>query len=116
MVIEGWKHLRAGRLRHRVSIQSVGTSYDGYGDLSDSWTTDATVWASVSPTSGDEKDIASENTGIDTHTVKIRYRAGITSQNRILFGSRVFQIQGVKDWNEYKAGRCLEMFCKEVTT
>ena len=108
--------MRAGALRHRISIQSVGTTYDAYGDLSDSWSTAATVWASVSPISGDQREIASENTGVATHSVKIRYRSGITAHNRILFGSRVFQIEGVKDWNEHKAGRSLEIFCKEVTT
>jgi SPP1 family predicted phage head-tail adaptor len=108
--------LRAGQLRHRISIQSVGTTYDAYGDLSDSWSTDATVWASVSPVSAKQEELASENTGVATHSVRIRYRSGITAHNRILFGSRVFQIEGVKDWNEHKAGRSLEIFCKEVTT
>jgi len=108
--------LRAGRLRHRITIQSVGSTLDDYGDLSNSWTTLATVWASITPVSGTEADIASELTGISTHSIKIRYRSGVTSQNRIVFGSRTFQIESIKDWNEYKAGKCLELFCKEVTT
>ena len=108
--------MRAGRLRHRITIQSVGSTYDDYGDLSDSWTTLASVWASISPLSGKEEYIAKELSGVATHSVKIRYRTGVTAQNRIEFGSRILQIEGVKDWNEYKAGRCLELICKEVTT
>lgn len=108
--------MRAGRLRHRVTVQTVGSTYDDYGDLSDSWATLASVWASVSPVSGTEIEIAKELSGVVTHSVKIRYRSGITAKNRILFDSRVLQIEGIKDWNQYKAGRCLELFCKEVTT
>jgi SPP1 family predicted phage head-tail adaptor len=108
--------LRAGRLRHRVSIQSVGTAVDGYGDLSNSWTTDASVWAGITPVGGTENNIAGELTGVATHSIKMRYRTGVTAQNRIVFGSRTFEIESVKDWNEYKAGKCLELFCKEVTT
>ena len=108
--------MRAGRLRHRITIQSVGSTLDDYGDLSNSWTTLATVWASIKPVSGTEENIASELTGIATHTIAIRYRSGITSQNRIVFGSRTFEIHHVKNWNELKGTNGLELFCKEVTT
>lgn len=108
--------MRAGRLRHRVTIQTVGSTYDDYGDLSDSWSTLASVWASISPFASKEQDIAAELSGVATHIVKIRYRSGINPKNRVLFGSRILQILGIKDWNEYKAGRCLELICMEVTT
>mgnify|MGYP003644067191 CR=1 FL=1 len=106
--------MRAGGLRHRITIQSVGTSYDDYGDLSDSWTTLASVWASISPISGTEKDIASELTGVVTHSIRVRYRAGISAQNRIEFGSRVFQIESVRNWDERNI--FIEILAKEVTT
>jgi SPP1 family predicted phage head-tail adaptor len=108
--------LRAGRLRHRVQIQSVGSTVDDYGDLSNSWSTDASVWASIVPVGGTEDNIAGELTGVATHSIKMRYRSGVTAQSRIVFDSRTFEIESVKDWNEYKAGKCLEIFCKEVTT
>ena len=108
--------MRAGRLRHKVTLQSVGSTYDAYGDLSNSWTTDASVWASISPVSGKEEYVAGELTGVETHSIRLRYRTGITAQNRIIFGSRTFEIVSVKDWNDYKPGRSLEIFCKEVTT
>lgn len=108
--------MRAGRLRHRISIQSVGSTYDDYGDLSNSWSTDAIVWASVSPVSGKQEKIAGELTGVETHSIKIRYRSGVSAHNRLQFGARIFEIVSVKDWNEWKAGRCLEILAKEVTT
>jgi SPP1 family predicted phage head-tail adaptor len=106
--------MRAAALRHRVALQSVGTSYDDYGDLSDSWSTDASVWASIHPVSGQETDIAGELSGVVTHKIKIRYRAGITPQGRITFDSRTFQIESVRNWQERNI--YLELLCKEVTT
>ena len=106
--------MRAGRLRHRITVQSVGSTYDAYGDLSDSWSTLASVWASISPISGREEDIASELSGVVTHSIRVRYRSGISEQNRIQFGSRVFQIESVRNWNERNV--YLEILAKEVTT
>ena len=104
----------AGQLRHQVNVQSVGSSVDDYGDLSNSWSTDASVWASIDPVSGNEKDLAAELSGVVTHKVKIRYRSGVTANDRIQFGSRNFQIESVRNWQERNI--YLELLCKEVTT
>jgi len=106
--------MRAGALRHRVALQSVGTTYDDYGDLSDSWSTAASVWAAIDPVSGSEKDISGELSGVVTHKIKIRYRASVSPQNRITFDSRTFQVESVRNWQERKI--YLELLCKEVTT
>lgn len=106
--------MRAAALRHRVALQSVGSTIDGYGDLSNSWTTDASVWAAIDPVSGQEKNIAGELSGVVTHKIKIRYRASITPQNRVTFDSRTFQVESVRNWQERDI--YLELLCKEVTT
>ena len=106
--------MRAGALRKRLILQSVGSTLDDYGDLSNSWTTDATVWGSIQPISGREEKIAGELTGVVTHFMKIRYRAGVTAQSRISYDSRTFQIESVKNWDE--RGIFLEILAKEVTT
>ena len=66
--------MRAGALRNRVEIQSLGSTYYDYGDLSNSWSEGDTVWASIFPVSGTEVDIAKEMIGVVTHVVKMRYR------------------------------------------
>ena len=106
--------MRAGALRHRVALQSVGTTYDDYGDLSDSWSTAASVWAAIDPVSGREKDISGELSGVVTHKIKISYRASVSPQNRITFDSRTFQVESVRNWQERDI--YLELLCKEVTT
>ena len=106
--------MRAGALRKRVSVQSVGSVLDNYGDLSDSWTTDAVVWASIHPLTGLERETARELAGIVTHKVKIRYREGLTASNRVTYSGRTFQIESVKNWEHRDI--FLELLCKEVTT
>ena len=106
--------MRAGRLRHRITIQSVGSTYDDYGDLSDSWSTLATVWAGIKPLTGKEENIAEELSGVITHSIVVRYRTGVTANNRIQFGSRVFQIESLRNWDERNI--FLELLAKEVTT
>ena len=87
--------MRAGRLRHRVSIQSTSESTDAFGALTDSWSTDATVWASIEPISGREAQIAKQTNPLVSHRVVMRYRSGVTPKNRILFGSSVYHITEV---------------------
>ena len=66
--------MRAGSLRSRVVIQTLSSTYDDYGELSNAWLTGDTVWASVIPVGGTEKNIANELVGVVTHVVKMRYR------------------------------------------
>ena len=106
--------MRAGSLRHRLTIQSVGSTLDDYGDLSNSWTTLATVWGAINPLSGREESIGEELKGVVTHLIKIRYKSGVTPNSRISFDSRTFQIESVKNWEE--RGVFMELLCKEVAT
>ena len=106
--------MMAGQLRKRVAIQSVGSAVSDYGELTNSYTTDATVWASIDPVSGAETDIASELVGTVTHKIKMRYRAGLTANNRLTYDSRTFEIISSRNWQE--RGIFLEVLCREVTT
>ena len=46
--------MRIGTLRHRVELQEPVENQDGYGEAERTYTTYATVWASVEPLSGRE--------------------------------------------------------------
>ena len=103
--------LMAGKLRHRVAIQTQATSVDTYGEPDQTWTTDETVWASIEPISGNEVDNGDGQTGIVTHRVFMRYTANATTKKRLLFGSRKFGIESVlnhEERNEYLQLRCRE--------
>jgi SPP1 family predicted phage head-tail adaptor len=103
--------MRAGRLKHRVAIQTQSTTLDNYGEFTGSWATDNTVWASVEPVNGSELDIGEGMAGVISHRVMMRYISGVTPKTRLLFGSRVLNIESVinhEERNEY-----LKLMCKE---
>jgi len=89
--------LRAGGLRHRVAIQVKSSVPDGMGGEVLTWGNVAgmgSVPAAIWPLSSKEQLDAMKLESVITNKIRIRYRAGITSANRILFGSRVFNIKG----------------------
>tara|TARA_R110000744_G_scaffold66072_9_gene135102 strand:- start:2652 stop:2978 length:327 start_codon:yes stop_codon:yes gene_type:complete len=103
--------LMAGKLRHRVSIQTESTAVDTYGEPTASWSTDATVWASIEPTSGNEVSIGEGQAGIITHRIFMRYTANASPKKRLLFGSRVFGIVTVL--NHEERNEFMQLQCKE---
>jgi len=46
-----------------------------------------------------------------THKIRIRYRSGITSKDRIIFGSRIFKIVSLINFEE--RNKTLDMLCIE---
>ena len=105
----------AGRRRHRLVLQSSNTQSDGGGgQAGDPWAapiTVATVWGSVEPVSGRERLRAQRLEAQVTHRVTIRYRPGVNSDMRLVFGARVFNIRAVLDQGERR--RALELLCEE---
>lgn len=90
--------MEAGKLRHRVDLQRVAVTRDTHGDQVKTWTTLATVWASIEPLSGREFLSASQVMADVTARIKIRGGIDLTPKDRVVFGSRVFDIRHVIDW------------------
>ena len=105
--------MRAGDLRRRVTIQQKSVTRDTYGAEVISWTDVATVWASVEDLSGRELYDAERITTEVTTRIRIRYRAGITTDMRAVYGARVFNIRAVLDTEGRK--RELQLLVAEVT-
>lgn len=104
--------MRAGRLRHRVTIQQKTVSQDGYGAEVITWADVATVWASVEPLRGREfLDTRREGAEVSTRIV-IRYRAGIVPEMRVTFGDHVYDLLSVVHVEE--RARELQLMCKEL--
>lgn len=101
-----------GKLRHRVTLQELVKTDDGYGGIVETWQDVATVWAAIEPLRGNERYTAQQVQSELSHKVTIRYRAGIKPQMRILYGNRVFDIEAVIDVDERH--RWLELLCSEV--
>ncbi len=103
-----------GKLRHRLKIQAAAPTEDPYGGRSDPWAkpvTVATVWGRIESLRGRERMHAMQLEDRVTHRVRIRYRDDVTAQQRLVIGSRVFNIRAVIDRDGRR--RWLELLCEE---
>jgi len=105
--------LRAGRLRHRVELQSVTRTQDGYGEADESWSTYTTVWAAIEPLRGQERYLAQQVNSDTEIKVVVRYNSSVDSEDRVLIGSRVLEVVGVI--NPGERDEYLELLCREIT-
>jgi len=107
--------MRAGDLRHRVTLQHRTIVTDAYGEEIVTWASLATIWAAIWPVSGQEyfSQQADRRIGQVSHRVRIRYRKDVKFRpdRRFLFGNRVFEIRHVVDENERH--RQLDCYCLE---
>jgi SPP1 family predicted phage head-tail adaptor len=102
----------AGTLRHKINLQSKTGTPDEYGEPIESWTTYATVRARISPLSGEELIAAQQVQAETTHNVEIRYRAAVTTTNKIIFGSRTLEIVSIVNPDERNKNQIL--LCREL--
>ena len=86
--------MRAGVLRHVVKVQEQTDTSDGMGSSTQVWTTKFKTRAAIWPLSSKERLDAMKLESEVTNKIRIRYRSGITSKDRILFGARIFEIKG----------------------
>ncbi|APC45957.1 hypothetical protein QHH_45 [Halomonas phage QHHSV-1] len=88
--------MRAGQLRHRVTIQQPGQTQDpNTGEMITGWQDVATVWASVEPLSAREFIAAQAGQSEISARIKIRYREGIDATMRVQHRGRNYNIEGV---------------------
>lgn len=88
--------LNAGRLRHRIVFQTLGTTQDPKtGEEVKGW---ITVWdkvrASVEPLSSRDLIAAQAAQSDASARIVIRYRSGVLPTMRILFRDEVYAIKG----------------------
>ena len=81
------------KMRHRVTLQAITRSTDGQGGYTETWGNVADLWASIEPVKGWEKYQAAQTETPITHNITMRYRSGVTTAQRLLYGMRVFDIK-----------------------
>ena len=107
------RSIEAGRLRHLVDVESENPARDAYGNASGSWSVFAARRpASIEPLRARERLEAGRAETVVTHKIRMRWMPGITSDMRIVWGSRVFHIHAVIDIEERR--RVLEVMAEEV--
>jgi SPP1 family predicted phage head-tail adaptor len=103
--------MRAGRLRHRLTLQSKTESRDAYGSAIIAWTTEATVWGAIEPLSG--REYPSQGTLQAEAKVRIvlRYRTGIIPAWRFKHDGLYYDIVDVI--NERTRDRMIHLMTRE---
>jgi len=103
--------MRAGQLRHRVTLQELVTTYNEYNEPVQAWQDVAAVWGFVEPLSGREFFAAEQIQARVSTRITIRYRAGIVPTMRVLWSGKTYNIRAVIDTE----GRHeeLQLMCEE---
>lgn len=108
-----------GELRHRIEIQSSSEAADSFGQDVRTWSTYATVWASVEMSSGSEIQVGSSQQALSPYRVIIRYRGDVRPSHRIIYGSRILEVVSVMDvtgYGTHETISCIESTPGMVTT
>lgn len=105
--------MKAGSLRSRIAVvRAVLSGQDSYGTEIRTPTTFANWWAAIKPTTGRNAAFAMTFAPTVSHTITIRYLAGLLPTDQIQYGSRLFIVNGVTDPEERK--REMVLYCTEV--
>ena len=107
------KPMIAGALRHKVQLVSRNAAQDTFGQPT-GYAVYATPWASIDSTQGTEVYRAQQYTSDVSHVVTIRWTPNWTpkSKDRVIFGSRTFDIRAVlnvEERNRYWQLQCVEL-------
>lgn len=105
--------MRAGKLRHKMTIEAPPTTRNAYNEATGSWTTFATVWGSIEPLSGRELVAARELQSDVDFKITIRYLSGVAAKMRVSWNSRTFDIAHVE--SRMEGNREMWLFAVERT-
>lgn len=100
-----------GALRHRLVIEQPMRVPDGGGGATITWTALATVWGAIEPLRGGESVEAEALASRVSHRIRIRHRAGLSSDMRFRDGGRIFSIRSLNDPDGRR--RWLDCLCDE---
>ncbi len=84
--------MKSGELRNRIQFQTAPAVEDAtYGEVDPAaaWTTSATVWALIHEVAAKELQVAQANYPEVTHTIRCRWKNGITAGMRVRYNNTV---------------------------
>jgi SPP1 family predicted phage head-tail adaptor len=101
----------AGELRHRITIKRNTPTRSAIGTPVDSWATVGTVWAKIEPA-----DARALNYGLQrkyelSHVVTIRETLAVHEGDRVIWGTRIFTVNGIvmrEEWDLFQQLHCHE--------
>ena len=109
--------MQAGRLRHRVTLQSpVYGRDDQQQTLITGYMNERTVWANVVPLAGREYSDDAAVVGETQYRVEMRWQPDLAFDSawRLLYGDRILNFDSKINIDERK--REVTLFCRETAT
>lgn len=103
--------MRAGSLRHAVTIERPVDTPDGQGGSTRTWTPVLDTWASLEPFGERDQQFYGQIYQRASHNVVMRHTANVSRGDRILVGDRTLDIETLQDVNE--RGEELRLICSE---
>ena len=76
--------MKAGKLRHELTIESYGGTPDAMGQVIRSWSTFQATYGSIRNLTGDELLVAQQVNGKINSEIKIRWVSGLRTDMRII--------------------------------
>jgi SPP1 family predicted phage head-tail adaptor len=86
-----------GALRRRLVLEAPVATPDGLGGATHAFETVAAVWAQIEWLAGGERWRMGRAEQYATHRVTMRWRAGVEAGQRLLDGTRIFDVRAVAD-------------------
>ena len=107
--------MRAGRLRHTVTIEKIVETQDAFGAIVKDWKPFLTeIKAAIEPINGKELFTLDSRHAEVTTRFRIRYSAGVTNKMRVKFGARYYDIDSVILPEEKKGNELILMAVEQV--
>ena len=95
--------MRAGTLRHRVTLQRVSHVKSATGMGTETWADLGSRWADIQPARGAEFEAGPSARAETSHQIRLRHDSltgGLLPRDRITYNGRVFDIQQNLNRNE----------------
>ena len=106
------KIANVGALRERVTLYSQSQTVDAAGSISTTWTQGESFWAQMTPANAQQIPLAGRDDAIRNYVMIIRYRTDISTNSRIIWRDRKFDVQGVIDQTEQRV--FLTVYIREI--
>jgi len=103
--------MNPGQLRERIEIQQPTETRSALGEVTQTWTTWKSRWASVQTLNSKQVLTANQQDLRITHKVRLRYLDGLKSSYRIKWRDRVLQVVSVLEHAQFTVH---ELLCEET--
>lgn len=105
--------MQAGTMRHPIAVQRAMSSVDDSGAPQNTWIHAFDGWASIDPSGTNESIVDGGTMAIQSLVLRTRHNPeyAVKAQDRIIFDSRVFEVESVT--NIAERDRELVLVCRE---